>query len=303
MLTPGGTDGPSEKSFTLLDHLFASTNSWSWPNHEFLVSEWAALCSSHDPMSCSTYVGDDWPHPKSTIVAWTPITFMLDRANGSWKYYVADGLAPDCENDLRACPPKNQTTDVPSIWNPLLFFDAVNEAHDDRRVVYMNQFYADAQAGTLPAVTWIAPNWELSEHPPAAVSEGQAFVTSIVNAIMQDPELWSSTAIFLLWDDWGGFYDHLPPLRCTTTLRLPGARPRHQPVGQAGYIEHHTLSFDAYMKFVEDVFLGGRRLDPLTDGRPDSRPIVPEAATEAGDLRYEFDFDQTPAPPMLLKPM
>jgi phospholipase C len=291
------------KTYTLLDHLFASTSSWSWPNHEFLVSEWAAQCSSHDPMSCDTYLGDDWPHP-STIVAWTPITFLLDRANVSWKYYVAEGLAADCENDFRECPPKNQTTDVPSIWNPLLFFDAVEEAHDQSKVVFMNQFYADAHAGVLPSVVWIAPNWGLSEHPPAAVSEGQAFVTSLVNAIMEDDELWSSTAIFVLWDDWGGFYDHVPPPQVNQYgfgFRVPGLV--ISPWAKRGFIEHHTLSFDAYLKFVEDVFLGGQRLDPQTDGRPDSRPLVPEEMSEIGDLRYEFDFTQTPAPPMLLKPM
>jgi phospholipase C len=69
-----------------------------------------------------------------------------------------------------------------------------------------------------------------------------------------------------------------------------------------GYIDHQTLSFDAYLKLVEDLFLGGQRLDPSSDGRGDPRPIVREAVPILGDLLNDFDFSQAPRPPMLLKP-
>jgi len=72
------------------------------------------------------------------------------------------------------------------------------------------------------------------------------------------------------------------------------------PYARPGFIDHQTLSFDAYLKFIEDDFLGGRRLDPATDGRPDPRPDVREAAPLLGDLRAEFDFSQAPLPPVLL---
>jgi len=61
-----------------------------------------------------------------------------------------------------------------------------------------------------------------------------------------------------------------------------------------------TLSFDAYLKFIEDVFLGGARLDPKTDGRPDPRPDMRESANQLGDLVNDFDFTQTPLKPLLL---
>jgi phospholipase C len=67
-----------------------------------------------------------------------------------------------------------------------------------------------------------------------------------------------------------------------------------------GYIDHQVLSFDAYLKFIEDDFLGGQRLDPATDGRADPRPDVREDAPVLGDLTADFDFTQTPRPPLLL---
>ncbi|MBV9041302.1 MAG: phospholipase, partial [Acidimicrobiia bacterium] len=124
--------------------------------------------------------------------------------------------------------------------------------------------------------------------------------TSLVNALMRSPD-WSSTAIFLSWDDWGGFYDHVVPPTVDENgygLRVPGLV--ISPYARAGFIDHQTLSFDAYAKFIEDDFLGGQRLDPRTDGRPDPRPSVRETAKLLGDLSADFDFNQAPRPPVLL---
>ena len=133
------------------------------------------------------------------------------------------------------------------------------------------------------------------------MSAGQSYVTSLVNAVMRSPD-WNSTAIFLAWDDWGGFYDHVvPPTRRPERLRPARAGHRDQSVrASTGYVDHQTLSFDAYVKFIEDDFLGGQRLDPATDGRPDPRPDVRENAPILGDLTADFDFTQAPRPPMLL---
>jgi Phosphoesterase family len=84
-------------------------------------------------------------------------------------------------------------------------------------------------------------------------------------------------------------------------LRIEGPRAGDQPYARTGYIDQ-TLSFDAYLTFIEDVFLGGERLDPLTDGRPDSRPTVRETVPILGDLSKDFDFSQPPRPPLILPP-
>jgi phospholipase C len=72
------------------------------------------------------------------------------------------------------------------------------------------------------------------------------------------------------------------------------------PFARKGTIDHQVLSFDSYLRFMEDVFLGGQRLDPKTDGRPDPRPTVRENLPQLGDLIRDFDFSQTPLPPLVL---
>jgi phospholipase C len=121
-----------------------------------------------------------------------------------------------------------------------------------------------------------------------------------VNAAMNGPD-WDSTAIFLTWDDWGGFYDHVKPPSVDVNgygLRVPGLV--ISPYAKTGYVDHQVLSFDAYAKFIEDDFLNSQRLDPKTDGRPDPRLDVRENASVLGDLARDFNFNQLPAQPKLL---
>jgi phospholipase C len=125
-------------------------------------------------------------------------------------------------------------------------------------------------------------------------------VTALINAVMKGPD-WNSSAIFLTWDDWGGFYDHVVPPSVDQNgygIRVPGLV--ISPYAKQGFIDHQTLSFDAYAKFIEDDFLSGQRLDPKTDGRPDLRPTVREAVPRLGDLVDDFNFAQAPRPPTLL---
>jgi phospholipase C len=124
----------------------------------------------------------------------------------------------------------------------------------------------------------------------------------VVNAVMRSKD-WSSTAIFLVWDDWGGFYDHVKPPTVDNQgygLRVPGLV--ISPYAKRGYVDHQVLSQDAYLKFIEDDFLHGQRLNPKTDGRPDPRPDVRESAKILGNLVTDFNFKQKPRPPLILRP-
>ncbi len=320
-------------NFVLQDRMFESTVSWSLPAHLFMVSGWSANCKTYD--DASSCVGNidllpakstrdrmkqmlgvqwltrDWlqeklhnylpvafaaPKPAAPIVraqdaridsqspnwrfAWTDITYLLHRAGVSWGYYVSKGEAPDCEDERLRCPPVPQDAQTPSIWNPLPSFGTVRQNGQLDNIKDVSEFTKAAKNGTLPAVSWVVPDRAHSEHPSARVTEGQAYVTGLINAVMSGPN-WNDTVIFLAWDDWGGFYDHVAPPNVDKNgygLRVPAL----------------TISP------IEDVFLNQQRLDPKTDGRPDPRPTVRENVSLLGDLWSEFDFSQSPRPPMLL---
>src|SRR5205823_4482320 len=118
---------------------------------------------------------------------WTDLTYLMYQKQVSWKYYVAPGTEPDCEDssEVTCSVSKPQNAGTPGVWNPLPFFTTVQKDKQIQDIQEVNHFYDDAKNGTLPAVSWIAPNAANSEHPPAKVSDGQAYVTSLVNAVMR----------------------------------------------------------------------------------------------------------------------
>jgi phospholipase C len=302
------------EQFVLQDNMFEPNASWSLPQHLFMVSEWSAKCTTqNDPQSCQNALQAPDPPPDFATAAtgtqhpdpnyaWTDLTWLLHKDHVSWGYYVATGDEPDCRDDAQDCAPHRQDAKTPGIWNPLPWFSTVKQDGELGNIQSTDQFLTAAKSGTLPAVSWLTPDQAHSEHPPASITDGQAYVTTLINAVMNGPD-WPSTAILLGWDDWGGFYDHVVPPHIDENgygLRVPALV--ISPYAKHGYIDHQTLSFDAYAKFIEDDFLGGARIDPTTDGRPDPRPDVRENAVQLGDLTNDFDFTQPPRPPMPLSP-
>jgi len=283
------------RNFVLDDHMFEPSRSWSTPAHLYEVSAWSARCAiRNDPMSCTSV---DYPSKRTasdpTPFAWTDLTWLLHKQHVSWRYYLDHGAYTSANH-----------AGVPTIWNVLPGF---TDVHTDRQlgnIRPLSLFMAQAKAGTLPKVSWISPDRRDSEHPPALISTGQAYVTRIINAVMSSPD-WNSSAIFLAWDDWGGFYDNVNPGPDQVDSSGYGIRVPAlviSPYARHGHIDHQVLSFDAYLKFIEDDFLGHARLNPATDGRPDSRPDVRERATILGNLVKDFDFTQAPRPPLILDP-
>lgn len=291
--------------YVLQDRFFAAVDSWTLPAHLFLTSAWAAVCSEQDdPMSCKS---DPEMNPDNAVkfgpdrkppYAWTDITYLLHKAGVSWKYYVAPGTC------LKA-PCGNHQLGTPRAMNPVPGFTTVRENGQMGNVQADTSYFRDAEEGTLPSVSWVIPGRGYSEHPSGGednLALGMQHVTQVVNAAMKGPD-WDSTAIFLTWDEWGGFYDHVPPPKIDGAgygIRVPGLV--ISPYAKKGYIDHQTLTTDAYLKFIEDRFLGGQRLDPATDGRPDPRPTVREDVKELGDLIEVFDFTQPPRKPLILDP-
>jgi phospholipase C len=228
---------------------------------------------------------------------WAPVTWLLYKRGVSWGYFVGAGscVVPPCGG---LTGPK--TADV---QNPLPGFLETQATGQFANIRPNTDFYAMAKQGNLPSVSWIVPVKDAGDHPPDDISKGQAYVTGLINAVMNGPQdQWLHTAIFVTWDDWGGFYDHVPPpvvdqngygFRVPAFMVSPWAKP--------GYIDHQTLSFDSFLRIVEDRFLGHQRLNPLTDGWPDARPTVRETAPQLHVLDNAFDFTGQPRPPLVLK--
>lgn len=298
------------RNFVLQDHFFAPSASYTLPSHLYLVSGWSARCRNADPMSCKSEIADlegirpgvSGGEPDAQPYAWTDLTYLLHKNGVSWGYYVAEGAEPECEGDGMVCPPNPQEAPFDTYVSPLPRFQTVHDDHQVTNVRPIGDFFDAAEKGELPAVSWVVPDEEHSEHPPASIRAGQGYVTELVNAVMKSKD-WDSTAIFITYDEWGGFYDHVAPPKVDAAgygIRIPGLV--ISAYAKRGYVDHQVLSTDAYLRLIEDLFLSGQRLDPKTDGRPDPRGTVRENAPLLGGLLADFDFEQAPRKPLILDP-
>ena len=231
--------------FVLQDAMFASVDSWTLPSHLFLMSGWSAHCSDPtDPMSCRSNVimkRDEvqWNYGDNPQYAWTDITWLLDANHVSWRYYIGSDTCwePPCDHErpLHTTPfTRNPLPGFTSFWN-----GERDGIHDN--LVSVKQYLGSAADGSLPQVSWIMPASVVSDHPvgPSTTPTAMAYVTRLINAAMSGPD-WDSTAIFLTWDDWGGFYDHaVPPVVDDNGygLRVPALV--DQPVREAGLHRPH----------------------------------------------------------------
>ena len=251
--------------YVLQDRLFESITSYSLPAHLYMLAA-----------QSGGYIGTGQAQPDS--YAFAEITELLTSGKIDWRYYVNRGKTAGAADGGVADTDSDETTYT--FWNPLPAFPVVkNDPTQFGRLTNATQFYTDAQNGTLPQVSWVIPNSTLSEHPPADVSTGMSYVTGLVNAVMNSPE-WNSTAIFLAWDDWGGFYDHVDPPAVDQYglgIRVPGIV--ISPYARQGYVDHKTYSFESWLRVVEERF----GVQPMT-----ARDNV------ANDMTDAFDFTAQP---------
>jgi phospholipase C len=166
------------------------------------------------------------------------------------------------------------------IWT---VYDAIRHIRDTpgwkEHVVPTEQFAIDAKAGNLPSVSWVSTPSPVSEHPPASVCEGENWTVSLLQAIAAGQN-WNDTAVFLTWDDFGGFYDHEPPNQIDKFglgFRVPFLA--ISPYAKKGFIDHTRAEFSSVLKFIENNW----DLPSLTD-RDKNSP----------DMTQLFDFTQPP---------
>jgi phospholipase C len=203
------------------------------------------------------------------------IADRLDAAGISWKYYAAP------------------LSGIGEVWSEFSSIRATYYGADWKNVISpQTRILRDVAAGRLAEVSWVTPDWKDSDHTGSGYNSGPSWVTSIVNAIGESP-YWKSTAIVVLWDDWGGWYDNVPPpqldfrglgIRVPCIVISPYARVA--PGAKAGYVSHTQYEFGSILKFVEQVF-GLPPIGPPSRGFTDTR---------AASMLDVFDFTQAPRP-------
>jgi len=268
--------------FVLADHMFSSLHGPSFPNHLYTVGAQSGG-AINNPTSSGGVWGCDAPNTSRVQVMdnvgkithqfpcfdFQTIADSLEASGLTWKYYS---------------PMKGESG---YRWSALDAIDHIrNTSLWTDHVVPTAQFVDDATNGRLPAVSWLVVSEDRSEHPPASVCVGENWTVQQLNAVMRGPD-WKSTAVFLTWDDFGGFYDHVPPPQVDNF----GFGPRVplliiSPYARQGFISHTFYEFSSVLKFIEERF----GLKPLT-----------ERDSEANDMLDSFDFDQRPLPPLILE--
>jgi phospholipase C len=255
--------GSSEPACSLID-LPNENRNWGCGAKPNAVTDLLTTAGRFDklggPFPCLTY-------PDKTMVD------LLDGADVSWKYYT---------------PPYKGGT-AGAEWNAMAALSAVYNGPDWKRNVSIPQsnIYKDISGGTLPAVSWVIPTQDDSDHPHGlkAADDGPDWIASIVNAVGQS-NYWGSTAIIVTWDDWGGFYDPVPPAFFDNQGGLGFRVPMLvvSPYVKQGTISHTQYEFASILRFVEDNFNLGRM----------GTPSFPNNDTRATSMADMFDFTTQP---------
>ncbi len=268
------------RNFVLADRMFSSLSGPSFPNHLYTVGAQSGG-AINNPSKTKGIWGCDSDEGATVQIMdnrggitqqfpcfdFQTLADSLEGAQITWRYYAPRRGEPGY------------------IWNAL---DAIRHIRQtplwSQHVAPDSQFVQDARNGRLPAVSWLVTG-RASEHPPASTCLGENWTVQQLNAVMQGPD-WNSTAIFITWDDFGGFYDHVPP----PTVDNFGFGPRVplliiSPHARQGYVSHTLYEFSSLLKFVETRY----GLQPLT-----------ARDREANTMLDSFDFSQPSRPPLIL---
>ncbi len=274
------------RHYTLCDRFFSSQMGESLTNHLYMVAaQSGGLIHGIDTVEEAEAIRDGHDDPGG--FSFEAVVHLLDRGHVSWKYYVettplTGGEFPPDANGLLGHPNPKKF----SLWNPLPAFKKVRENPQTMaRLADLKEYFSDLKQGTLPDVSFIVPAFDDSEHPPAAAQEGMWYVTTLINSLMESP-YWNDSAVVLTWDDYGGFYDHVPPPEVDAYglgPRVPGLV--ISPYAKPGYISHYIYDFTSALKFIEERY----RLPHLA--ARDAR------ATGLADC---FDFNQKPQPTLVI---
>ena len=236
------------RNYLLADNFFTSLTGPSFPNHQYIIAAQSGNAISNPSHPVKHSNGCD--NPTSLVQVIDPATGKISKVPPCFEYATLGDLLDSAGISWRSYSPSYGQGGYE--W---MAFNAINHIRNGpdwaARIVNVSQFEADALSGNLPAVSWVIPRGPDSEHPTALMSVGENWTVSLVNAVMAGPQ-WNSTAIFITWDDHGGFYDHVPPPQNDYF----GYGPRVpllivSPFVQAGTVYHGVASFESVLAFIE----------------------------------------------------
>jgi phospholipase C len=266
--------------FVLADEFFTSVHGPSFPNHLFTIAAQSGGATDNpnsNVWGCDASPGTTVPiiqadgnlHRVPPCFDFATVADWLNSAGLTWRYYGVPQGAPGYQ------------------WSP---FDAIRHIRSGPQwrtnVLPASQFVEDVSENNLATMTWVTTGPKISEHPSFGGScDGENSTVTLVNAIMNSPA-WNSTVIFISWDDFGGFYDHVPPPH----LDAIGLGPRVpllivSPFVKSGFIEHQQLEFASVVKFIEEIF---------------GLPFLTSRDAGSNDIFDAFDFINAPLAPMPL---
>jgi phospholipase C len=282
------------RDYVLCDHFFSSVSGPSYPNHFFFVAgQSAGVVDNPENIEVrkgeNGYVFKSWGcdalgedvyveviEDDGTVTKHDPcfefrtVPEQLERAGVSWTYYAASPGQPGY------------------FWNALngvsnVFHTDLWREGDTIRPV--DSLIDDIRADRLPSVTWITPRFELSDHPPESSCFAHDWITRVIDAIMQRPT-WAETALFLTWDEWGGFYDHVkPPVVDEVGLGFRVPMLVVSPYARKGYVDDAIGEFSAPLKFIEDNW---------------DLPYLTTRIRQSHNFEHVFDFKKGPRAPSRL---
>jgi len=281
------------ETYTFCDRMFQTNQGPSFPAHQFIISGTSAptanteSCAAENPngvknafldSGCTAPAGEtvailDTNGNESTKMypcfEHATLTDELDAKNISWKYYAPSaGIIWNGPNAIKhmCVPDPTGTLCTGSDWK-------------NHVILNQTRVLTDVANGNLPAVSWVIPTAQASDHPQKNTGLGPSWVASVVNSI-GNSAYWSNTAIFITWDDWGGWYDHVaPPIISSYEYGFRVPMMVVSPYAKAGFVSHQTHDFGSILKFIEELY---------------GLPTLGYADASADDLSDCFNFQQTP---------
>jgi phospholipase C len=281
------------KEYAISDRFFASVAGPSYPNHFFFIAGQSGGVIDNPENIGTRQLPDNGGLFKSwgcDAVGDDVFVFTKDRAGNLAKHDTCfrfktvgeqlDGIGVDWA--FYAASP----------GQPGYFWTAYNGIHDvfhdqpywDAHVKPVDRILNDIAANKLPAVTWVTPRFQESDHPPYSSAWAHNWVTGIVNGVMKT-DMWEHTAIFVTWDEWGGFYDHVPP-PAVDDLGL-GFRVPLLTIGpyvRRGVIDDEIGEFSTPLRFIADNW-----------GLPYLTPRI----AKTHNFSHVFDFTKPPRAPVI----